>query len=168
MEIVTLPVEDWQEYRALRLRALKEDPQAFSSAYADAAQWAEEQWKVRLLDALKGERSWLFFAREGGKLVGMIGAFIDEASPETATIISVYVPAEERGRGISAELMLRMLRELSRRPALKTATLTVNRTQLAAVHLYSKFGFEAVGSTPGVTGEGKPVEEVIMERSLPY
>lgn len=34
MDIVKLPIEKWSEYRDLRLRALQEDPEAFSSAYA--------------------------------------------------------------------------------------------------------------------------------------
>ena len=168
MEIVTLPVEDWREYRHLRLRALKEDPQAFSSIYADAAQLPEERWTGRLRDALKGEGSWLLFARESGRLVGMIGPFVDETYAWAATIVSVYVPAEERGKGISNTLMDCILRELSGRPALKMATLAVNKTQLPAIALYEKYGFQHVREQPGVTDAGIPVVELLMERPLPY
>ncbi len=168
MEIVRLPVEDWQAYRDLRLRALNEDPQAFSSTYAEVAAWPEERWKRRLRDALEGERSWLFFAREKGRLVGMIGAFVDEASPENATIVSVYVPAEVRGRGISSELLTCILGELSRHPSLKMATLAVNKQQLPAVGLYRKFGFQATRTEPAQTGNGELVEEMVMERPLPF
>ncbi len=168
MEIVTLPPEDWQAYRDLRLRALKEDPQAFSSSYADAAQFDEEKWKGRLRDAFQGQRSWLFFARHEGKLVGMIGAFVDEASSETATIVSVYVPAEERGKGISSQLMKCILSALSKSSSFKAVSLTVNSTQLSAIGLYRKFGFQPIGTVSAVTGDGKPAEEVTMERPLPY
>ncbi len=168
MEIIKLPAEDWQEYRNLRLRALKEDPEAFSSTYAESAVLPDGRWKSRLLDARRGERSWLFFAREAGKLVGMIGAFIDEASPEAATIVSVYVPAEERGKGISSRLMEWMLRELSSNAALKRATLAVNRAQLPAVSLYEKFGFRCTGAEMAQMGNGTVAEELIMERPLPY
>ncbi len=168
MEIIRLPVEEWQQYRDLRLRALKEDPQAFSTTYADAVGFPDEMWRGRLLDALQGGHSWLFFAREAGKLVGMIGAFVDEASPQTATIVSVYVPAEERGKGISAAMMACILSELSTNGALKKAVLAVNKAQLPAMGLYEKFGFQIVGMEPGVSGEGKPVEELLMERPLPF
>ncbi len=168
LEIVTLPVDAWQQYRALRLRALKEDPEAFSSSYADALALPEERWKARLRDALQSERSWLYFARMGGRLAGMIGAFVEESAPETATIVSVYVPAEERGKGISRELMECMLKELSANRALKAVTLTVNKAQLPAVALYKKFGFQQTGSQSAEMGNGEVAEEIVMERPLPY
>jgi ribosomal protein S18 acetylase RimI-like enzyme len=168
MEIVKLPVEDWKQYRDLRLRALKEDQQAFSSVYADALKLPEERWTGRLREALNGQASWLFFARENGRLVGMIGAFVEETSPDAAIIVSVYVPVEERGKGISNALMDCILRELSGRPDLKTATLTVNKTQLPAIALYEKYGFRRVQERPGATDDGCPVVEIVMERPLPY
>ncbi len=168
MEIVKLAADDWQAYRELRLRALKEDPEAFGSNYAESAVLPEARWRSRLLDAQKGEVSWLFFAREGGKLVGMIGAFIDEASPGTATIVSVYVPAEERGKGISSRLMERVLSELSSHVSLKWATLAVNKVQLPAIGLYKKFGFQCAGIETAQMGSGTIAEEMLMIRPLPY
>ncbi len=168
MEIVQLSPDDWQEYRDLRLRALKEDPEAFSSTYAEAALLPEGRWKSRLLDAQKGERSWLCFARERGKLVGMIGAFIDDGAPGTATIVSVYVPIEERGKGISGRLMEWVLKELSRNASLKRANLAVNKAQLPAIGLYERFGFQCVGTERAQMGDGSLAEEMVMERPLPY
>ncbi len=168
MEIVKLAADDWQAYRDLRLRALKEDAGAFGSTYAESAILPEGRWRSRLLDAQKGERSWLFFAREGGKLVGMIGAFIDDGSPGTATIVSVYVPAEERGKGTSSRLMERVLRELSTNASLKLATLAVNKRQLPAIGLYRKFGFQCSGIETAQMGDGTVAEELVMMRPLPY
>ncbi len=168
MEIVELAPDDWQAYRDLRLRALKEDPAAFSSTYAESAALPEARWRSRLLDAQKGERNWLFFAREGDKLVGMIGAFIDDASPASATIVSVYVPAEERGKGISSRLMEWVLRELSTNVSLRRASLAVNKLQLPAIGLYKKFGFQCAGIETAQMGNGTIAEEMVMERPLPY
>ena len=168
MEIVELPVEEWQAYRDLRLRALREDPQAFSSTYATAMESPEETWKRRLEEARKGERGWLLFAREQGRLVGMIGAYVEENATDTVTIVSVYVPKEERGKGISAGLMESVLQRLSRKPSLKRAQLAVNKDQAAALTLYKKFGFRQTGSEPLRMGDGSLAEELTMERRLPY
>lgn len=168
MEIVELPVEEWQAYRDLRLRALREDPQAFSSTYAAAVESAEAAWKKRLEEARQGERGWLLFAREHSRLVGMIGAYIEDNATDTVTIVSVYVPREERGRGISVRLMESILGKLSRKPALKTAKLAVNKDQVAALSLYRKFGFRETGSEPLRMGDGSLAEEVTMQRRLPY
>ena len=167
MEILKLPVDTWSQYRELRLRALKEDPEAFSSSYAMERQQPEEFWKKRLSDAERGERSWLLFARRDDKLIGMIGAYMEGDATETAKVISVYVPREERGNGISRRLMEEMLRVLSDVPMLKKARLDVNVSQLAAICLYRRFGFRETGRKPAVTGAGEAVEQLVMERHLP-
>ena len=167
MDIVRLPIEKWSEYRDLRLRALQEDAEAFSSVYAKELQHPEQFWKARFADAERGERSWLLFARQDNRLVGMIGAFTEGDSTETATIVSVYVPREQRGNGISTRLMEEMLRVLSAVPNLKKARLDVNVSQLAAIRLYKRFGFRESGKKPAVTGAGQPVEQLVMERQLP-
>jgi ribosomal protein S18 acetylase RimI-like enzyme len=167
MDIVRLPIAKWSEYRELRLRALKEDPEAFSSSHANALEQPEQSWKTRLADAERGERSWLLFARRANKLVGMIGAFIEGDSTETVTVVSVYVPREERGHGVSRRLMEEMLRVLSAVPKLTKARLDVNVSQLAAIRVYRRFGFRETGRRPATTGAGEAVEQLVMERELP-
>ena len=167
MQIVSLPVEKWREYRDLRLRALKEDAEAFSSSYADSLQQTEAFWKWRLAEAERGERSWLLFATQDDRLVGMIGAFMEVESTDIATVVSVYVPREERGKGISKQLMREMLRVLSAVPRFRRAPLDVNVTQTAAIGLYGRFGFREIGKKPARTGAGEAVQQLIMERDLP-
>ena len=166
MEIGKLQIKDWQEYRDLRLRALKEDPQAFGASYAENAKHSEEEWKRRLDNAIKGEANWLLFAKENDKLVGMIGAFIEKGATDTATIIAMYVPIEERGKGISKKLMEGILNELSKKPFLKKVKLMVNKDQIVAVNLYKNFGFKEVGKLHFKMGNGQPAEELVMEINL--
>jgi len=168
MDVLKLPVEHWDDYRALRLRALKEDPQAFSSAYADAVALPEEAWKKRLADAWNAERNWLLFARQGVDLIGMIGAYIEDESSGAVTVVSVYVPKENRGAGVASRLMRELLLVLSDVPSLKQARLRVNLTQHAAVQLYRRFGFLRVGLEPSTTGAGQLVQQLLMQRELPY
>lgn len=167
MEIIKLSIEDWQEYKKLRLRALKEDPQAFGASYKKNVKYPVKEWKRRLENALRGESNWLLFAKENDKLIGMIGAFIEEGSNDTATIIAMYVPKEERGKGISKKLIDGILNELSQKSFLKKARLMVNKNQIPAVDLYQKFGFREVGKLKFKMGDGKLAEELVMERDLP-
>ncbi len=166
MEFVSLPVSTWKEYRDLRLRALREDSQAFSSSYLTAKDLPDEHWQRRLDEAQQGQRGWLLFARDEGKLIGMIGAYVPEGTADTVTIVSVYVPNEQRGRGISSGLMTAMLETLARTGRFRKAHLSVNVSQLPAIRLYEKFGFREVGREPGTTGAGQAVEQIVMEREL--
>ncbi len=167
MEIITLPAKEWQAYRALRLRALLEEPQAFSSLYADALATPEETWTTRLQEASEAESTWLLFARENGRLVGMIGAYMEQGASDTATVVSVFVPKEERGQGIGTRLMERMLDTLSTKPFLSRAKLLVNKHQTPALGLYRKFGFRQTGAQTVQMGDGNLVEELTMEISFP-
>jgi len=168
MEIVKLSAEDWEEYKTLRLRALKEDPQAFGTTYQKNIAYPKAEWQRRLASVAKGETNWLLFARENNKLVGMIGAFIEEDVEGTATIFGVYVPKEERGRGISIKLMEEILKELSKKSIFKKVKLMVSKNQLPAIGLYKKFGFKQVGIEHFKMGDGNIAEELVMERPLPY
>lgn len=166
IEIVKLTSADWLEYKALRLRALKEDPQAFGASYQTNLEYPDTEWKRRLENASKGEINWLLFAKKNNKLVGMIGAFIEDGDTDTVSIFSVYVPTEERGKGISNKLMDSILKELLQKPFLKKVKLMVNKDQMAAVGLYKKFGFKETGIQHFKMGNGELADELVMERPL--
>lgn len=168
IEIVKLPVDAWREYRDLRLRALKEEPEAFTSAYLASTELPETHWRQRLADAQRAERSWLLFAKEEGRLVGMLGAYVDEKSTDSATIVSVFVPREERGRGISSLLMAAILQAVSGKRHLHKARLDVNAGQERAVALYLRFGFRETGRKPVTSGSGNAAIQIEMERPLPF
>lgn len=87
---------------------------------------------------------------------------------DNATIYSVYVPKEERGKGIANKLMENLLTELSQKTFLKKVKLTVNTNQTSAVELYKKFGFQEIGTQQFKMGDGNLADELIMERQLPY
>lgn len=197
VEIVQLPAAQWREYKALRLEMLQTEPQAFGTTASQASAQPDAFWQKRLADAASGSgspRSWLLFAyqRRGqlvqrGQLVGMLGAFVEEAEPRSvaeaapqrvaaapqgavaqgtkAHIVSVYITPGARGRGISRRLMLAMLETL-RQSGIRTARLGVNTIQQPALSLYQSFGFQVVGQEHNPMGDGQVHEEWWMERDL--
>lgn len=166
IEIVQLPVEEWQAYRALRLEALSEAPQAFGSTYLDQVDKLETFWQARLEAAARGEDSCLLFARMGERLVGMMGAFRETAGTDMAEIVSVYVSPSARGLGVGARLMEAILETLQRW-GVRRARLGVNIEQTAAVRLYQRFGFREVERVRHTMGDGAEHDEVFMECELP-
>jgi RimJ/RimL family protein N-acetyltransferase len=110
--IAKLPPEKWQEYKALRLRALHDDPYAFSEPLKKALTYPDERWQQRAAEAYEGKESLIVFARAGEQLVGMIGAFFPKNEKNVAYIFGVYVVPEARGKGISKQLLEVLLHEL--------------------------------------------------------
>lgn len=165
--ITQLPVERWREYRELRLRALKTDPQAFGQSYEDAASHPEERWRQRLVDAVTG-KNWLVFAERDGKLIGMSGAYQwpEDIQANRAMIIAVFVDEDARGQGIGEQLVRAVLDQLAS-AGIANAILAVNPEQTAAVRLYERMRFRRTGVEVNRMGDGTDCEEIVMERPLP-
>ncbi len=86
IKIITDP--SWQEYKTLRLEALKSEPQAFSSVYEDEANFNDKRWKQRLSGFSDRTNNMMVFAVDGKKLVGMTGVLWggNEKTKHIATI----------------------------------------------------------------------------------
>jgi ribosomal protein S18 acetylase RimI-like enzyme len=164
-EIITLPTEDWQRYREIRLESLRTEPRAFGSTYAETLQRSPEYFQGRLADATRGETSWLLFAQAGDRLVGIIGAFLDKDTYK-ADVISVYVSPDWRKHGVGRALMAAILDTLSRVPTIQVAALTVNAKQSAALALYQSFGFKITEQIESLMGDGNTYLEYLMEKAL--
>jgi RimJ/RimL family protein N-acetyltransferase len=151
----------WQDYRDLRLEALKNEPQAFSSSYEEEQLIAETVWRTRIENAL--------FAIENGKLVSMAG-FIRYNHIKTnhvCEIFGVYVRPEYRGKGIGKQLISTVIKEIKNIKGIKKIRIGVNPTQKAAEHIYLKLGFEPVGLLKkDMQVNGKFYDELWMEKHL--
>ena len=166
IDIRLLPSARWREYRELRLRALREHPEAFGEPLARAEGHPDSFWQDRLEDAEAG-RSWLLFAELGGRLVGMAGAFRPEPDdePVMTMVVSVFVVGDVRGDGVATALLDRLLSDLAD-ARMERAILHVTASRDDAVRLYSRLGFVEIGRESGMTGDGQRHEMLVMERLL--
>jgi ribosomal protein S18 acetylase RimI-like enzyme len=165
VQIIVLPPSRWAEYRALRLRALQESPQAFGSSHAENVDRPDTFWIGRLRDAESG-RTPLLFAEDDGRLIGLVGAYVEPDEPDVANIVTVFVMPEYRGRGVGRLLVDAILAEIALWPEIIAARLTVNLLQTAAVATYRQAGFTVVATERNRMGDGELHEELIMERPL--
>ena len=147
VEIITLPPKRWPEAKRLRLEALRGDPTAFASSYADEEAFGADVWIARLRSAFKREGNLTVYAQVAGELIGMAGAGWSSKAKlrHVAEVYSVYISPAQRGQGIASQLMRRLLAELSTLPQLEKVCLTVNSAGQPAISLYQRFGFENVG-----------------------
>lgn len=151
----------WEDYRELRLEAMKSDPEAFGSSYEEELKHPKEEWERRIGNA--------FFALHEDKPIGM-AAYIFRNRIKTmhiADIFSVYVKKEHRGKGVGNELLKRVLSLIMENNAITKVSLTVSSGQNAAIGLYRKHGFEIVGELKGeLKIEGNFYDELVMEKFL--
>lgn len=164
IEIFELSPLQWQDYKNIRLRALKEEPQAYQTTYEEAFNEPEKAWGERLVASKLGENQWYAFARLDGKLIGMAGAF--SKGNEIATIVSVFVAREARGKWISKKLLTYLISKIQKNDRITRLKLEVNPTQVPALKLYQRLGFKKTGSQKLILGDGKEYEDYIMELPL--
>src|SRR3989338_9652405 len=144
--IVKLSPDDWQSYKGLSLKALKEEPAAFGKSFEEELETTENQWREKLREAEEGKRKWLLFAKNKDTLVGMVGAYTEKEIKveHIANIVGMYVAPEARGRGVASELLKAILKEIGNNPKVVKISLRVNTRQTHAIKLYEAHDFKKV------------------------
>lgn len=147
MEIRILTADDAEEFRALRLRALREEPEAFGSSWEEEHARPLEQTVARL--QADGMTAFGGFD-DAGRLVGMVRLFRQDGvkSEHKADIISMYVAPEVRGRGLGRMLLEAAIAQARATPGIEQLMLAVNATNVPARNLYLAMGFEPFGREP--------------------
>jgi ribosomal protein S18 acetylase RimI-like enzyme len=136
--ITQLPESSWEQYKAIRLASLKEDPLAFCGTYEKEVIVPEEQWRKQIHN--------MWFAVSEGQLIGSI-ALVRKSEPRSqhgAWLYAFWVDPRYRGQGVGKQL-LAQAQEVAREQGLRKISLQVTSSQQAAFALYKKMGFEVVG-----------------------
>lgn len=145
MQIRRLTPADASAYRALRLRALWEYPQAFTSSYAEDEKLPLEATVNRLGSA--HQKFWGAF--DVGELCGMVGMDCETRAKNRhkATVVGMYVAHEQMGRGIGRALVETLVED-ARACGLELLVLTVTHAESSARRLYERCGFRSFGIEP--------------------
>lgn len=143
--------DDAAAYQALRLRGLREHPQAFtSSAEQDAG--LPLSWAQRRLtrDAARAHDCFLGAFSEDGVLVGIVGleGHYRPKERHNATLVGMYVPRERAGTGLGRVLAQALVDLARKTPVLTQLDLTVTAGNARAQALYEHCGFAVVGVWP--------------------
>jgi GNAT superfamily N-acetyltransferase len=153
-------MDDWPVLRDIRLTALADAPDAFSSNYAKEAAYGEADWRRWTA------RGGIFLAYlpevSASEPAGLIGGYQQQPGP--AELISMFVRRQARGRGVGEALIAAVAGWAQTRSA-PSLHLWVTETNKNARLLYESCGFS-------LTGERQPLppnpalDEVGMTRPL--
>jgi ribosomal protein S18 acetylase RimI-like enzyme len=141
MTIRTLSPADASAFHTLRLRALREEPQAFGSAYEDELTRTPEQIVARLQAG--NPDSHVFGAFDGEELVGLAALWreVGQKMRHRASVHAVYVAPEARGRGIARQLIDHIIAHARDLDGLRDVALAVTVGNAAARQVYLAAGF---------------------------
>jgi GNAT superfamily N-acetyltransferase len=151
------------QLRALRLRALREDPDAFGSTLMREAGLPEKHWQHWSTDSDAGEHRVVFVAAVP-EWAGMAGGFLDENRPGTATVGAMWVDPAHRRRGLGTQLLDAVLDWAVSRSAVMIE-LSVTDENAAAERLYARAGFTHAGVRAPLDHE-RALQKSFMTRAL--
>lgn len=132
---------EWPAWRALRLRALAESPDAFAITLADAQARADDTWQGLLAQTVASAHHLPLLAEVAGMPAGLAWA---QHEADRVVLYQVWVAPEHRGRGIAHALLVRAIAWARERGA-AAVELGVTAGDTPAVRLYGRLGFEAAG-----------------------
>jgi ribosomal protein S18 acetylase RimI-like enzyme len=154
VRIVRVDEDAWRVVSQVRLRALRENPEAFGSGLERELLFAEPHWRMRL----RGTPTWLAID-EVGVARGMISLIQEPGSPvDDRHVVGLWVAPESRRRGIAWALL-----DAARTEALaggaRTMSLWVLDDNTAAGDLYVRAGFSRTGTRQPLPRDDSKVEE---------
>lgn len=157
---------DAPAYQALRLQALRDAPEAFTSSFEEEHLRPLLVAEQRLAPA-SSTRFWGVFD-DAGLLLGMVGLERERRvkNEHKGTVVAMCVAPAAQGRGVGAALLAALL-DHARETGLTQLALTVTEGNITALRLYQRAGFVAFGTEPrAIRVDGRYLGKVHMALNL--
>jgi len=90
---------EWEEYRAIRLAALQDAPDAFASTYAEELQMDEAAWRAAMLRARR------LVASRGEGAIGVVSVGPFAGEKEASDLFGLWVAPQMRNTGVAWRLV---------------------------------------------------------------
>src|SRR6266404_1518389 len=97
--------DEWREYRELRLRALADSPDAFTTTLAQAQARDDADWSSQVARGAHSPSEIALVADSDSRLVGLAWSGIDTSDPHRAWLTQMWVDPNLRGLGTGRQLL---------------------------------------------------------------
>lgn len=168
LEVKPLLASEWPVLKAVRLRALADVPNAFSTTVAQAQAYSDTEWQMRAGRFMVNPPAAMRIAYLDGTPCGMMSCY--PASPESAgaeqvaELTAVWVDSTVRGQGIGEALVASIVGwAVAQGIGMLQAWVTEGSHR--AIAFYKKVGFEETGQRQA-EGPDAPQHIILMARML--
>jgi GNAT superfamily N-acetyltransferase len=143
-ELRRIHADEWRELRDLRLRALRDAPDAFGSTYEREIEYPDQDWLEWAVDSGEGGSSITVIALDDGRWIGMAMGAPHRDHPEEAGLFAMWVDPGARGAGVGRALIERVV-VWAGSAGFAVLRLRVTVSNDAAVRMYARMGFSDLG-----------------------
>ena len=149
LQISPLLPHQWPVLKSVRLQALADAPEAFSTTLAQASAYTEREWQERARRFAADPPATARIAYWDGSPCGMICCYITEPGTAggvpMAGMTSFWVAPEQRGSGIGRALVTAIV-EWVREQGLDALYADVTQANTGAIAFYERLGFVPTGN----------------------
>ncbi len=167
VEVRAFTPEDWPAYRAIRLAALADAPDAFGSTLAREQAFGDDDWRRRLTGGNLAVHALVEGAPVG--LAGGLrpGVYEGDTHADAAYLVSMWVRPSMRGRGVGAALVGAVV-AWARAEGFPALRLAVVEGNAPAQRLYARSGFVDTGwRVPVREGDSRLEAEMLLSLVRP-
>jgi RimJ/RimL family protein N-acetyltransferase len=145
MSITTraLTTQDWEAFRQIRLRALREHPDVYLVSYKDAAARPEHEWQ----ELLDGKGKCVFGLYDSDKIIGFAAVFTwwKDSSGQSGILGMDYIDPLYRGRRLSKVLYQARIDWAKQHQPFKRLVISHREGNEASRRANQSFGFKFIG-----------------------
>jgi len=164
ISIRQISIDDWQEFREIRLKALQSDPKVFGSNYTRENNYSDQDWK----EWLGAKNQAIFFIYDDEKPIGMTGIYIpqDTVRKTTAVLWGSWLDSDYRRKGISDLMYKSRIDWAKQQPDIRKIKVSHRESNLASKYANQKHGFRLVKKEDKVWHDGVEEKDVIYELKI--
>ena len=161
IKVKILNVDESNEFRTVRLSALKKSPEMFGSTYIAEVDKPLGFFENCLLS------STVFGAYHENRIIGLATLTQENGIKfsHKASLSSVFIEPEFQQKGVASNLLSAVIEHSKK--YVEQILLTVADDNKPATHLYKKFGFETYGiEIKAMKDNGQYIDEILMKRFI--
>lgn len=152
---------EWALYKAIRLKALENDPLVFGSSFAEEKTLPDEKWQQDLVNPDGA----VFGVFRNGNLIGMTGIAVDRSDPakQTAKLWGSWLEPEWRAKGLSRKMYEKRLAWAKAHPTVKRVIVSHRKTNAVSKRANQRHGFRFTHAAERVWHGGHKDTEFFYE-----
>lgn len=164
INIKQIDENDWQEFRAVRLKALQTDPKVFGSHYEKEVLYSKQKWKEWISDKHQA----IFIIYNDEKPIGMTGIYIpqDIVSKYKAVLWGSWLEPDYRRKGISDLMYKTRIDWAKQNLTLSKIEVSHRESNLASKFANQKHGFKLIKEENKEWHDGITEKDVIYELNI--
>lgn len=155
-----LPAE-WEDYKSIRLEALKTNPEMFGSNYAKEAAYSQNDW----ITLLENDSRAVFALFHANLLIGLSCVAVKKDDPATAILFASFIGLSHRGKGLS-KLFYQTRIDWARQNKCKLITVSHRVGNTLSKAANQRFGFKYTHSEEVNWPDGVRADELIYSLEI--